>query len=447
MKENKKIKLIRIGLVMGYALLIAFCVFMGTLSLGLLGSGLVLGATLGVRTTANTTANIHVKNVDDIMPYIWSNQYPITQFFLAKDLRQEMTDGIDSAFVHFEKDQRSNSTTIAAGLTGGANTETSVTVTSAIFRNNDTVIIDETNDILDLYDVSSTTVSFRRVGGGNITAASAGCTVRRLAPSFSDNFSRQTAYTTNSDEKTGYCQISLEAVQMTGREQAAKKYGNNEDWDQIFEETAANLMYDQDNAWLMNGAAVKETVSDGVRTKSAGLRGSLTTNVAEWAGTLEMSDVDDALALIMVRGVKGYTNEWIGWGGSKYMRGLNAALRKERNWEQSDADKKEAIIRVYGGLHKGGSTPEIFKYNAEFGTVYYMWNPNLVDKWSNSCVYTHPQCLKMRYMNKDKNGPRKYRVEENVQDNGGGNRHDQILSDVGLHIKTEKLMGWHNKEA
>lgn len=441
-----KYKAIKTGMTIGYFGLIVFCILISSfLPSVLLGTGLVLSAVLGVRTTANTESTIKVRNVDDIMPYIWSNQFPITQFFLTKDSRQEMTDGDNSKFEHFEKDQRANTTTIAAGLTGGANTETSVTVASAIFRNNDTVIIDETNDICDLYDVSSTTISLRRVGGGNITAATAGCNIRRLAPSFSDNFSRQTAYTTNAEGKTGYCQISLEAIQMTGREQASKKYGNNDSWESIFEETSMNLKFDQDNAFLMNGAAVSETVSDGVRTKSAGLRGSITTNVSEWSGSLDMLEVDDALATIMVRGVKGYTNEWIGWAGTKYIRGLNAALKKERNWEQSDKDKADAIIRVYGGLHKSGQVPNIFVYYAEFGTVYYMWNPNLVDKWSNSCVYTHPQCIKMRYMNSDKNGPRKYRVEENVQDNGGGNRHDQILSDVGLHIKTEKLMGWHNK--
>lgn len=443
-----KLTITKIGIAGLYLLLVTSLILAGIGTFGLLfGGGAVAlsAAVLGVRTTANTESTIKVRNVDNLMPYIWRNQYPITQFFLAKDMRQEMTDGNDSAFEHFEKDQRSSTTTIAAGITGGANTE-SVVVTTAIFRVNDTVIIDSTGDICDLASVAGTTVGLRKVGGGNITAGVAGCNIRRLSSAFSDNYSKQTAYSNNAEGKIGYCQIMLEAIQMTGREQAAKKFGGNEDWDVIFEETAANLMYDQDQAWLMNGAAVKETLADGVRTHSAGLRGGITTNVNEYAGTLDMDEVDDHLETFMVRGVKGYANEWIAWCGNKYMRQLNKALKKERNWEQSESDKKEAIIKIYGGLHKNGANPEIFKYNAEFGTVYFMWNPNLVDKWSYNAVYIHPQCLKMRFMNKDKNGPRKYRVEENVQDNGGGNRHDQIITDTGLHIKTEKLMAWHNKD-
>jgi len=439
--------ILKAGLTVSYVLLIVILAVSGFSFIGMLAGNLILGAAIiGTRTTANTSSDIHVRNVENIMPYIWRNQSPITQFFITKDIRQEMTDGKDSAFEHFEKDQRANSATLTTGLTGGANTEATVAVSEDIFRINDTVIVDSTSDFLDVTAIATGTINLRRVGGGNITAASSLSSIRRLAPSFSDKFVKQESYSNTPDGKTGYCQIMLEALDMTGREQAAKKYGGNEDWDVLFEETGANMMYDQDQAWLYNDAAIKETLSDGVRTKSAGFRGSVTSNVNEWSGALDMDEVDDMLEMFMIRGVKGYSNEWIGWAGTKYVRALNKALKAERNWQQSDSDKKEAIIRIYGGLHKGGANPEIFKYNAPFGTVYYMWNPNMVDKWSNSCLYTHPQCIKMRYMDKDKNGPRKYRVEENVQTPGAGNKHDQILSDVGLHIKTEKLMGWHNKE-
>lgn len=440
-----KLKFLKVGIIALYSLLLIVAVLAGSSLLTLIGGGLTMAAVLGTRTTANTNSDIHVRDVEDMMPYIWRTQAPITQFFVAKDLRQEETTGKDSAFEHFEKDQRTGSTTIAAGITGGSNTET-VVAGEAIFRVNDTVIIDSTGDVCDLASVSTTTIGLRKVGGGNISAAVAGCSIRRLSSAFSDNYTKQTAYSNNAEGKTGYCQIMLEAMQMTGREQAAKTYGNNDGWDSIVEETLANLQYDQDQSWLMNGAAVKETLSDGVRTQSVGLRGGITTNVNEYSGTLDMDEVDDHLETFMIRGIKGYANEWICWAGTKYMRQLNKALKQERNWEQSESDKKEAIIKVYGGLHKGGANPEIFKYNAEFGTVYYMWNPNLVDKWSYSAVYTHPQCIKMRYMGKDKDGPRKYRVEENVQTPGGGSKHDQVITDTGLHIKTEKLMAWHNKQ-
>lgn len=411
------------------------------------GGLLILGAAIiGTRTTANTNGDITVRNVENIMPYIWRNQAPINQFFISKKMRQQMTDGKDSLFEHFEKDQRANTTTLTSGLTGGSTTEATVPVGADIFRVNDTVIIDSTNDFCDVTAIATGTINLRRVGGGNITAASSGATIRRLSTAFSDKYAKQEAYSNTADGKSGYCQIMLEAIDMTGREQAAKKYGGNETWDSIFEETSANLMYDQDLAWLYNDAAVKETVSDGVRTHSVGFRGGLTTNVREWAGELDMDEVDDMLEQIMMRGVKGYANEWLGFMGSKYMRGLNKALRSERNWEQSDEDKKQAIIKVYGGLHKGGSNPQIFTYYAEFGTVYFIWNPNLVDKWSYSGLYIHPECVKLRYMNNDEDGPRKYRVEKNVKTPGAGNKHDQILTDTGLHITTEKLMGWHNKE-
>lgn len=442
-------KILKGGLICIYSLLVLVIMLAGAAAFGLLAGGVISGvsvaaAVLGVRSTANTESTIHVRNVDNIMPYIWRNQAPINQFFMAKDLRQEMTDGLDSAFEHFEKDQRANTTTVAAGITGGSNTEVLV-VGEEIFRKNDTVTIDATGDVCDVSAVSGTSITLRRVGGGNITAGTAGVTIRRLATAFSDNYVAQTAYSNNATGKTGYCQIMLEAIQMTGREQAAKKYGGNEDWSKILEETLANLAYDQDNSWIYNTAAVKETLSDGVRTHSVGLMGGITTNVGEYAGSLSMDEVDDHLESFTTRGVKGYANEWICWAGTGYIRQLNAALKAERNWVQSDADKKDAIIRIYGGLHKGGADPEILKYNAEFATIYYMWNPNLVGRFKNIAVYVHPQCMKMRYMNNDEDGPRKYRVEKNVKTPGAGNKHDQILTDTGLHIMTEKLMSWHHQ--
>ena len=427
------------------SLMITFIV-MGLMSMGTALIPIGVGVVLGTRDTTTGNQTIYTRDVMDIVPFIYRGQYPLTQFFLAKDMRQKVVKTKDSAFEHFEKQQITNNTTTTVAITGGSTTE-ALTVTADIFRINDVVIIEETGDWCDVSAVDTLSCTVRRIGGGNVTAyASTGATVRRLGTGFSDKYVKQTAMSNNADAGiTGYNQISIEAIDMSGREQSAERFGDTEDWEGIFEETLFNMMFDDEQMFLLNGSATKETLSDGIRTHSAGFRGGITTNVDTYSGTIDMIDIDDFLEKIMIRGVRGVPNVRVAHAGNKYYRQLSQALKKEYNWTQDKKDKESAIISLYANLSKVGDDPEVLTYWSEFGQVIYVNNQCMEGKWSYNCLYTHPSLYRMRFQGDDTNGSRKYRLEENIQALGSGNRLDNIMTDKGLHIETEKLMGWHNK--
>lgn len=399
-----------------------------------------MGIVVGVRTSANTTSTNQAQDMDRVMHYIQDYQTPIHQFYLFnKDASKEVVNK-KSKFEWHEKTVLGRSFALAGAVTGGGTTDT-ITQSSAdgaLLRTDDIVFIESTGDMLHITQANpiTTSATVRKVGAGNITPIASGATVRIIVPAKTENYSRQPALTNNADAKYGYCQIGLDAIAMSGREDAGDAMTDGESFSDLSIEKAQQIKIYEERKFLYNGTAYLDSTNN--ITYSAGARGVITTNVGYWNGELDEAEIEDQLELVFAKNDGG---EIIGYAGSKYIKGLNKILKDRFTYNTND------IISVYGGITKSSaSNPTMLTYFTPWGKVMYVWEPMLEgDVYANACLYLNKKHHRMRYMKNDKKGSRKYRVEPNVQDPGTGNFHDQWMWDTGVEIREEVMHGWHLK--
>lgn len=399
-----------------------------------------MGIVVGVRTSANTTSTNQAIDMDSVMKYIQDYQTPIQQFYIMnKDASKEVINK-KSKFEWHEKTVLGRSFTLAAAVTGGSTTDT-ITQASAdgtLMRYSDVLFVESTGDMLIVTQANpiTTSATVRKVGSGNITAIADGATIRIIVPAFTENYTRQPSLSNNADNKYGYCQIGLDAIAMSGREDAGEAYTDGESFSDLSMEKANLIKIYEERKFLYSGTAYLDSTNN--ITYSAGARGVITTNIGYWNGELDEAEIEDQLELVMSKNDGG---EVVGYCGSKYIKGLNKIFKDRFTYNTND------IISVYGGItKKSKSDPAMVKYFSPWGLVTYVWEPMLEgDVYSNACLYLNKNHHRMRYMKNDKRGSRKYRVEPNVQDPGTGNFHDQWMWDTGVEIREEVMHGWHLK--
>jgi hypothetical protein len=420
-----------------FTAILAICYFLDE-ALGL-GAGITLGVgavIAGPRTSANTTSTNKAIDMDPQMKYIQDYQTPINQFYIMDKAASRPTKESRSKFRWHEKSALARTNTLSAGLTGGAATESTVALgTSTLLKFGDTFLVVSTGEVLRVTSTgNTTTVNVANTQSGNITAVGAGAAIIILNSAVKEDYARTETISNNAEEKIGYCQIGLDGVQMSGREDAEEKYTDGESFKDLVNEKLREITKYEERKWLYNAEARDDSSAN--ITYSAGFR-RVTTNVKTWAGSLDETEILDMLEMVFAQQD---TNELFAYGGGSYMRGLDAFLKDRFTYNTDD------YIKVYGGLSKTGGSPKLLKFLSPWGMVNYCWNPMLSgDVYSNSCLYLNRSKTKLRYMKNDSNGSRKFRIEPDVQDNGTGLVFDQLMWDTGLDTGPEIYHGWHHK--
>lgn len=391
----------------------------------------------GARTSANTTSTNKAVDIDPVMTYVQDYMTPIQQYFIMSKSGSQPTKQSRSAFSWHTKTPLSRTNTLTAGLSGGSTTESSVALgTSTNLKFGDTFLVESSGEMLQVTSTgNTTTVNVRKVGAGNITAVSAGATVRIINNAVKEDYARTETISNNATLVTGYCQIGLDGVQMSGREDAEDKYTSGESFSDLMKEKNTEISKYEERKWIYNGASYDDSSAN--ITHSAGFRGVITSNVKYYSGALDKVELDDMLEQLFAQQ---NTNELFGYAGTKYIRDLDKIMKDEHQYTVSNGD----IIKSYGGLSKSAGSADILKYKSPWGTVNFMWNPMLEgDTYSKAALILNRTQVKMRYMKNDSVGSRKYRVEPDVQDNGSGVIFDQIMWDTGLQWGYEAYHGWH----
>lgn len=387
---------------------------------------------IGARTSSNTTSTNQAVDVDKRMRYIQDYQTPITQFFLMNKTGSMPVKNKRSKFEWHQKTplQRTN----VISLSGGSATEASIALATAnTFRFGDTLLVESTGDMLIVTTAApTTTIDVRKIGAGVITAVTSG-TVRIISPAVKDDYARTTALTNNATNVYGYCQIGLDMISMSGREDAGEAYTDGEDFKGLFDEKATEITKYEERKFIYNGAAYDDSTNN--ITYSAGFRGVVTTNVKYITGELDETELLDILEQVMSKNDGG---EVVGYAGSTYVRGLNKICKDAFQHQTQD------YVRVYGGISKKGGNPRVLEYLSPWGAISFAWNPMFEgDFYANSCLFLNRKHPKLRFMKNDSRGSRKYRVEPDVEDPGTGVKSDQIMWDTGLDVGCETYHGWH----
>jgi len=398
----------------------------------------------GTRTSKLSTPTNQAQDMDRVMHYVQDYQTPIQQFYVFnKDASKPVTNK-RSKFEWHEKTAIARTFLIDAlvGAGGTTGTFTLATADSGLLRMGDTLFVESTGQIFIVTGSSDPTVSatVRLVAStGTILAIAASAVIRIINSAKKEDYARQGALTKNADPKYGYCQIGLDAVAMSGREDAGEAMTDGESFTDLMLEKSNEIAKYEERKYLYNGVPWDDTTNN--ITYSGGARGMITTNVGYYDGDVDESELEDQLELIMAKNDGG---EVIGYCGAKYAKGLNKFLKEAYQYNTND------IISVYGGItKKGTSDPTVLKYLSLWGAVKFVLDPMLEgDVYGNACLFLNKKHHRLRYMKNDsRGGTRKYRVEPNVQDPGTGVIQDQIMWDTGLEINEEVMHGWHLKRA
>jgi hypothetical protein len=191
-----------------------------------------------------------------------------------------------------EKSPLARTNTLSAGLAGGAATEATVALgTSTTLKFGDTFLVQSTGQILRVTSTgSTTTVDVANTASGNITAVGAGAAILVLNQAVKEDYARTETRSNTADQKDGYCQIGLDGVQMSGREDAEAKYTEGEDFKGLVNEKLVEISKYEERKWIYNAEA-RDDISANI-TYSAGFR-RVTTNVKYYAGSLDETELDD----------------------------------------------------------------------------------------------------------------------------------------------------------
>ncbi len=392
----------------------------------------------GARTNYGVTAaTLKVRDVEDKINLLDPYLAPIDDFFATNKLANQVTTGEYSKFEWFEDAFLPDVTTLSAGITGGSTTESTVTTAADIFLDNDTVLIEETDELLLVTTANTGSVDLKHVGSGNITAAAAGGRIQRLVPAFTETGTKQSSMTVLAVAKYGYCQIIKKGLSMSGRQMAAKQYGGD-DWSYQWIKAAREIKEALERTFLYNDDGYVDT-SNG-RSYSAGFL-SLTTNCIEYAGTLNKVKWDSGLQQIFENGKASVLNAY---AGGDALSAISAFASQPFTYSQTGSSMNITRAGIVNATEKG--RPKLLEYVHPMGIVNVYWNPQLKgSKYSGYILIMNPENVKKRFMAPDKKGPRKYRVEMGIETPGADQYDAQYLFDQGLQIKLEESHGWFKR--
>lgn len=400
---------------------------------------------IGTRSTLNTNTSNKTRDVSKDFVYYQPYRFPISTYGLLNDSASSPTFGDRTKFEWFEREDVSRETT-CGGFASGGTTKTGITVAANIFRLGDTVFFPDTTfgagQVGIIYGVNTGagTVDIRLIPSATAATwgtVSASATIRVLASAYADGYTTKPESLTNTEVRVeGRCQMMLDALEMTGRQQAAEPF-TGKDWDSQMMFKLEEFRKYKEEMIIYNNLWTDDTTND--ITTSTGMRGGITVNVKYTAGTLDEDKINDT-----IEAATQYDDgDLICWCGGTYFKAINKALKNATTYNVNSLPGNQ-YLKVYGTLHTSGTDNHFLDYYSPFGRVTYMLNPILRGAvYGGAAIYCNPKHLKFRYAQDDSEGSRRWRVVPDLTKNGTGGRKDIMFSDEGMQIEADKKHAWH----
>ena len=394
----------------------------------------------GARSNVNTgSTNLKVRDVEDKVTQLPPYLTPIDDFFVTGKMKSEVTTGEYSKFEWYEDAFLPDVTTLSGGITGGSNTEATVTVAADIFLQYDTILVEATGEICTVTSATTGSINIQLVGTGNITAAAANTRIQRLVPAFVEAGSKQSALTVLAVQKYGYCQILKKGLSMTGRQQAAKSYGGD-DWNYQWIKAGKEIREGLERTFLHNKDAYLDAAGAAGKSYTTGF-GSLSTNLLPYTDSIDREVWDAGIRQIAENGKSSYL---IAFAGGAALQDISNFGTSPFTYSQQGSSMTVDKVGIATAVDR--KKPRIFTYQHPMCMVDVVWNPQLKGtKYDGYVLVINPDNVKKRYMANDKKGSRKYRVEMGIETPGADQTDAQYLFDQGLQIKLEESHGWFTK--
>lgn len=397
-----------------------------------IGTQEIVRGTAG-RATFNTSGQSgHVRDVEPQIKMLLPYATPIENWFASKSWMEEETSGIGGKKEWYE-DAFLPSNTVSTGAIAGGSASATVAVQNKIFVPNDTLIIEDTNQMVRVDSVSGYDIVIYSIDGTNISAVASGAQFQRLSPAFAEGADKAESITVVANLKYAYPQIIKKALKMSGTQQASSFYGaKGGDWKYQWVKKLQELKEEVERMYLQNGSAYDDRVTGtSSRTTSAGLQ-SLSTNRFSTSNPLDKTDWTEGLKQQF-----SYTNSTVldAFAGGEALNDFEDWMTAIWSIQQTQSDM---TLKGYGLLTTSPQSTLLVRYRHVQGYVNIHYNPQLKSKYSHDVVCLDGNNIKKIYMAPDEDGARKWRLEMDIKTRGADVKESQYLAHIGLAIQLEE---------
>ncbi len=322
---------------------------------------------------------------------------------------------------------------VTANFAGGAVTGTiSVTVGQEVAFKKYDVIYLETSDTSARLTADPVAGSGQLVvssldGVTNLGAVNSGDNVISLGGMVNEYGGVPTSITTIPTNVFNYTSITTASVSSTGTEQSGESWTDGlEHRDQV-KKTILWLKQQVELKLLLSPALARASVDNYYANQTKGVLGFINTNKQSYQGVLTKDIWDNFLQQVFTS--KGATDTKTVYGGSQAIAEVTAVMDQKLTRLQ----KADDYIVKLGAKAVG--------YMSPFGFVNIVWDPMMIGKFSKYFIVVDEPSLKLRYQGPDLKGPRRFRVEPNVETPGYDGKVDKILMHVGIEVANEEKFG------
>lgn len=395
-----------------------------------MATGAIRSGFLG--TAALNTANVK-PDIESVLQVLEPYQTPLLQWLWFGKRPAKVVKNAYGKYSWFEDELFPHQTAVTAAIIAASSPATLSLTTSnvgsiALFNVGDYVIVEETDEMGYVISNNGSTAEIGHPDGSTgMTALTDGTGqyyIKVIGSRNSEYDGVRTSVYTTEVEKFNYLNIFSESVSTTGRMQAGENYTDGLSHSELVEKRIKELKL-QIERYFMFAPSQGYTTSGNYRTTYGhGFLGRVTSNVETYS-ILDEDTFDNYLKQIFAKG----SNTRMHMCGSDQLAAINKFVKDRYELSIGGAE----IASKYGIHMKQYITP--------FGLVDLVWNPVMDGKFSKYGFTIDPESIRMRYMDNDKKGSRKFRLQENVETPGIDGTQTKILFDIGLEIHNEEKHG------
>jgi len=392
------------------------------------------GVNSGVQTSVTQLAANQMPSIDKILYLLEPYQTPLLQhLFFDKKIgkKAEVVYSENGRFDWFEDELFPHQDVVQTDISISAATTLTITWASltnpSMFNLNDIVLIESTEEAGYVSTINSSTSIVLTKLSGSFTAgtATAGSYLKVIGSLNFEYGTPRTGMFTQEINKFNYLTEFKETVSTSGRRQAGRTYTDGKTHREQVQKKILEMKAQIERNFWFSPTAVSTSSGNYRATVGQGFIGRVTTNKVPYTGVLTEAAFDEFLAQCFT--AKGSSNKKMAFVGATTLSEINKFIKDK--YELTDNPTK-----VYG--------VDVREYITPFGSLSLTWNPLMDGKYASQLfLMDMDNGVKLRYMNNDLKGSRKFRVEDNVETPGTDGTSSQILADVGIQIPNEETHG------
>lgn len=382
----------------------------------------------GAITSITAVTNNQMPDIDTILHLLKPHQTPITQWLHFNNFgKAEKVISENGYYQWFEDEFVPLTTTLTgAGITGGSSSEDNIGLTDGtIFAEGDILLVESSEQMVYVDSVASSEVDITHIDGStNITAAATG-TIRKIGSRNHELNTARTAISTKETELNNYNTIFSETVYTSGRYQSGEKWTDKKTHkEQVMKKTEEMKLQYEDN-YLFSPSSGTVTVSTYYRfTYGKGFLGRVSTNATSHVGALTEDALDDYLKDVFEKG----SMTKFHYCGGDHLNALNKIVKDKYSIDP------DPVTEIYG--------VKLRRYVTPFGDLLVYRHPRMTGKFSWYGFTVDPEYVKLRYQGADDKGPRRFRIEENVETPGTDGKQTKLLADNSAQFFNEEVHGY-----